>query len=166
VVRYLISPFSEYSVLGDSFFGNVKGTLMDHSKIRNQRIQYLKNVSESINERAGVNIAQHSYNNIAYEYLSSRFMGTSFGSASNNSSDLAGVLWDYGGADILEKRLPKNPFTLVGRYGFDIYFSSQSIGIGSDKGYMDRVRALHEFKTNTIQYLDVKTLMEIGFHKY
>lgn len=104
-------------------------------------------------------------NNIAFEYLSSEFLGTSFGGTSDKGSDLPGVIWDYGGADVVQDKMPKNILTKTLFRGIDLYLSSENMGVGSDRASNIRADAVKYFKTKTINYLDIETLIKISLYK-
>ena len=157
----------EFQNLGSSFFGPTKGGLFDQEQILDQQKSYLTEVAAKINDNAGVKVGEFgNMNNITYEYLSSKFLGSSFGNNKNNSSDILGLAWDFGGADLLESKLPKNILTKVGMLGLDAFFSSQPTALSADKSYMDRVRSVNEFKNQTLKTIDMKTIINIRLHKF
>ena len=152
--------------LGDSYFGPTKGNSYDRAQILDQRKSYLRDASDKINKNADWDIDKYDSNNITYEYLSHKFLGTQFGNKQNNDSPLPGIIWDYGGGDFVESKLPKNIVSKVLVKGVDMYFSSQPTALSADKTYMDRARAVNEFKTNTVKFIDMKTILNITLHKF
>lgn len=149
--------------LGNSFFDTKTFNSMDNAQMNQQRKEYLLKVSIKINQNTGVR--EDLYNNITYKYLCSVFLGTPFGNNSSKGSDLPGVIWSYGGSDLITKKLP---YTLVKGTVFtaDLILSSQTAGIGSDMASNTRAEAVNCFKTRTIHYLDSEILFKIKQHKF
>lgn len=134
------------------------------AQIYRQRYAYLLEVSLKINELSG---AKNSYgNNITLEYLSSIFLGTSFGNPSSKGSELPGFIWGYGGADIVQRGIPKNILTKTAFRGIDIYLNSIDAGTGSDRVSNVRANAVNYFKTSTINYINPATLFNINTHTF
>lgn len=151
--------------LGTSFFGIKTNNALDNSQIFEQQYAYLLEVSLKINKEAGVQNDLFFNNNITLEYLSSKFLGTAFGTTPSKGSDLPGLVWDYGGSDYVARKLP---YTLVkgGLFVVDLTLSSQATGVTADRNSNVRARAVNYFKTSTMNYLNQKTLTKINLHKF
>jgi hypothetical protein len=150
--------------LGSSFFDTKTNNSLDNSQIQKQQKAYLLAVSLKINKSTGVK--EDPFNNITFEYLSSIFLGTPFGSKSNNSSDLPGVIWDYGGGNFVESKLPNTKIVRLGFKSLDIYLSSENVGMGSDMVSNVRANAVNYFMTRTKNYIDSEVLFRIKQHKF
>jgi RHS repeat-associated protein len=151
--------------LGSSFFGTKTNNELDNAQIHQQQYDYLSSAANKINQQAGVK--QEGFgNNITLEYLSSKFLGTSFGNNSNKGSDLPGVIWDYGGGVKVEKYFVKGLVSAAAYNLFDAYLSSQDLGVGSDRTSHIRADAVNYFKTVTIDYITPTTLFNINLHKF
>ena len=149
--------------LGSSFFDTKTYNSLDNSQIQKQQKAYLLAVSLKINKSTGVK--EDPFNNITFEYLSSIFLGTPFGSKSNNSSDLPGVIWDYGGSDFITRKLPYT-FVKGSVFALDLVLSSQGAGSGSDIASNVRAKAVNYFMTRTKNYIDNDVLFRIKQHKF
>ena len=154
--------------LGSSFFGTTGESDSDSYQIKNEQLRYLLAVSNKINKMAGVNQSQDLLGgcNLAFEYLQSAFFGVPFGKSSNKSSDLPGVIWDYGGSVEADKYFGKSIISKTALTLFDVYMSSQSLGVGSDRATHLRANAVNYFKTNTVNYITPATLFSINLHKF
>lgn len=149
--------------LGSSFFDTKTYNSLDNSQIQKQQKAYLLAVSLKINKSTGVK--EDPFNNITFEYLSSIFLGTPFGNKSNNSSDLPGVIWDYGGSDFITRKLPYT-FVKGSVFALDLVLSSQGAGSGSDIASNVRAKAVNYFMTRTKNYIDNDVLFRIKQHKF
>lgn len=150
--------------LGSSFFDTKTYNSLDNSQIQKQQKAYLLAVSLKINKSTGVK--EDPFNNITFEYLSSIFLGTPFGSKSNNSSDLPGVIWDYGGGVTAEKKLVGGLVSFATYNLFDSFMSSQDAGVGSDIASNVRAKAVNYFMTRTKSFIDNEVLFRIKHHKF
>jgi hypothetical protein len=149
--------------LGSSFFDAKTNNCLDNAQIQKQQKAYLLAVSLKINKSTGVK--EDPLNNIAFEYLSSVFLGTPFGNNSNNGSDLPGVIWDYGGSDFITRKLPYT-FVKGSVFALDLVLSSQDAGLGSDIASNVRAKAVNYFMTRTKNYIDNDVLFRIKQHKF
>jgi hypothetical protein len=150
--------------LGSSFFDTKTNNCLDNTQIRKQQKAYLLAVSLKINKNTGVK--EDPFNNITFEYLSSIFLGTPFGSKSNNDSDLPGLIWDLGGSDYITRKLP---YTLVEGSVFvldNIFLASEAMGAGADRASHIRSDAVNYFKTRTKNHIDNDVLFRIKQHKF
>lgn len=150
--------------LGSSFFDTKTYNSLDNSQIQKQQKAYLLAVSLKINKSTGVK--EDPFNNITFEYLSSIFLGTIFGSKSNNGSDLPGVIWDYGGGVTAEKKLVGGLVSFATYNLFDSFMSSQDAGVGSDIASNVRAKAVNYFMTRTKSFIDNEVLFRIKHHKF
>ena len=164
-----------YQNLGDSYFGPTKGNPYDKAQILDQRKTYLNEASAKINEKSGVNVGENgNFNNITNEYLSSIFLGSSFGNNQNKGSDIPGLVWDYGVSPNMDSFLKNTnkisnfAKTALGAATTTVGYllSSESLGRGSTTSSRHRVDAVNQFKTNTIKVIDMGTILKIGNHKF
>jgi hypothetical protein len=149
--------------LGSSFFGIKTNNSLDNAQIWKQQKAYLLAVSLKINNSTGVK--EDLFINIAFEYLSSIFLGTPFGSNPNNGSDLPGVIWDYGGSDFITRKLPYT-FVKGSVFALDLFLSSEGAGAGSDIASNVRANAVNYFNLRTKNYIDNDVLLRIKLHKF
>jgi RHS repeat-associated protein len=153
--------------LGSSFFGTTGESDSDSYQIKNEQLRYLLSVSNKINKMAGVAQNQDILgSNLAFEYLKSTFFGVPFEKSSTSSSDLPGVIWDYGGGVTVEKHFVKGLVSATIYNLFDAYLSSQQLGVGSDRAAHLRANEVNYFKTNTVNYITPATLFSINLHKF
>lgn len=150
--------------LGSSFFDTKTYNYLDNAQIYEQQKEYLFQVSIKINKNTGVK--EDPYNNIAFEYLCSIFLNTSFGNNSLKGSDLPGVIWGYGGGGVLaEKKIVKGFISKATVFQFfDAYMSSIDVGVGSDVTSNARAKAVNYFKERTKAYIDNQVLFRIKQH--
>jgi hypothetical protein len=154
--------------LGSSFFGTKGESDSESYQIKNEQLSYLLAVSNKINKMSGVKQNQDILggSNLAFEYLQSIFFGVPFGKKSNKSSDLPGVIWDYGGGVTVEKHFVNGLVSATIYNLFDAYLSSQPLGVGSDRATHIRANEVNYFKTNTVNYITPATLFRINLHKF
>ena len=152
--------------LGGAFFGTTGETIFDYSQIKDQQQLYLLLCSYKINSMSGVKLDATFGNNLAFEYLKSAFFGVPFGKSSSGGSDIPGLIWDYGGADVVQNKMPKNILTKTAFKALDIYLSSEGAGAGSDRASHARADAVNYFKTTTINNITPATLFNISLHKF
>src|SRR5690606_27824440 len=78
-------------------------------------------------------------NMVTFEYLSNRFLTTSYDKLEykNSFGEFLKTVWDYGGADVaqhyLQKKLPSNILTKTAFRGLDLYLNSQTLNGGTDR---------------------------------
>ncbi len=159
--------------LGSSFFGTKTNNLMDNSQILKEQINYLNLASSKINSKAfsekSHNINHAYLNKMTVDYLQDIFLGSN-NSANKSDNKLASEVfnsaWSYGGANLVESKLPKNVFAKTIFQGFDLYLGSDNLGVGSDKNSHIRADTQHYFKTQTLKLIDSETLYKINLHKF
>ena len=148
--------------LGSSFFGTKGETFSDFTQIQNEQLKYLEYASNKLNKMAGAKTNE----NITYEFLVSLVKGTKFGNSAEKNSDLLGVIWDYGGADYTQGKMPKNVLTKTLFRGLDTYLSSQDLGRGSDRLSNQRANDVNIFKTAIMPLINNSVLFQINLHQF
>lgn len=76
------------------------------------------------------------------------------------------MIWDNGGADYVQKKLPNTNFIKTVFTGLDLYLSSENAGLGSDRATHVRADLVKYLNNYTKNFIDNKTLFLISSHKF
>jgi hypothetical protein len=179
---FLIGPKdkSRYENLGSDYFGTNGKTIGDNKQMKEQRENYLADVSKILNENAGVDyndieLGNGIHGDITYTVLKGGFMGgkglANTGSESQLGRSLTDVLdfvKDFSRDKAIEKSASGTSFETIARVATSetTQMLLYSQNLGSDRSAYTKNNAISAFKTKVKPLITPATVLDIRQHKF